>query len=99
MPVHDPQMIEALQWAKLGAFVHWLWIYLSSIIVFGFSLLTAQAIIPSLVTSGHLPEKFQRVRLMLYLVALAAFGVALAFLARAVAEANIIPQIYERWWF
>ena len=63
-------------------FLQWFWIYFPIVVTFGITLLTAHALIPSLVSTGHLPESTQKLRIPLtgFAALLFAAGVVILFL-------------------
>ena len=52
----DPIAIGSLEWREIGTLLHNLWFYLCLIVSFAVTMLTAHAIIPSLISTGHLPK-------------------------------------------
>ena len=51
----DPSFIDTDVWEALGSNLTLLWIFIGSIFILAFSLLTSLGIIPSLAGSGHIP--------------------------------------------
>ena len=94
----DPAALTNVQWTELSKLLISLWIFVGSIIVFAASLLVAHVLIPSLVESGHLPERYLRFRTSLYTVGIVFFGGAMYLIARAAGLAEVIGTFYERWW-
>ena len=97
-PVVDPEAVDALLWAAIGHWMHWLWAYLFSVVILAFSFLTAHALIPSLVSSGHLPRKFLKLRIPMYLSAAGFFGLAVFFMVWTVENTKAIEDLYNRFW-
>ncbi|MBI4297711.1 MAG: hypothetical protein HY676_04190 [Chloroflexi bacterium] len=56
----DPQPLVAQTWDKLSEIVYFLWFFLAAMSAFGGSFLLAHAIIPSLVTTGHISVRVGR---------------------------------------
>ncbi len=94
----DPDYITGANWDQLGDTLFFLWGVPLVVIVFAFSLLFARAIIPSLVTSGHLPTKVFQLRLVLYGVAAVAVGVLVWVVLNFVREIRVIEDFYFKWW-
>ena len=78
----DPKALTSVDWDNIHLFLQWFWIYFPIVVTFGFTLLIAHAIIPSLVITGHLPESTQKLRIPLtgFAVLLFAAGVVVLIL-------------------
>ena len=61
----DPKALTSVEWNNIHLFLQWFWIYFPIVVTFAITMLTAHAIIPSLVITGHLPESTQRLRMPL----------------------------------
>ena len=61
------------------------------------TLLTAHAVIPSLIITGHLPAKANAVRLPLSLFALAVFAAAVVFLILAIISTLDVANFWDRY--
>lgn len=95
----DPDFITRSDWADIGEFLLGLLFIPGLMIVFAFSMLTAHALIPSLVTSGHIPEDFSKLRRVFYIIAFAAMlGVISYFVFVAVNADRSFGDVYSRWW-
>ena len=94
----DPQFLDSEVWASIGELLTWLGLFALFVIGSGLSFLLAHAVVPSLVTTGHLPRQVEKVRIALYLVALVAFVGAVWFFIRFVVTGEVISQIYDRFW-
>ena len=78
----DPKALTSVDWNNIHLFLQWFWIYFPIVVTFGFTLLIAHAIIPSLVITGQLPESTQKLRVPLtgFAVLLFAAGVVVLIL-------------------
>ena len=94
----DPQFIDSSAWLSIGDFLTWLVVFVLFVIGFGFNFLLAHSVIPSLVTTGHLPQRAEKLRPMFYVTALVAIVGAIVFLALTSSSASVIADVYERWW-
>lgn len=92
----QPTFIDAAQWGQLVGLIHYLFLFVLSVIVFAFSLLMGHALIPSLVATNHLPRGVQRVRPLFYLMALLALGGIGFFLWNAANHLGLLRDIYPR---
>jgi hypothetical protein len=94
----DPIAIGSLEWREIGALLHNLWFYLCLIVTFAVTMLTAHAIIPSLISTGHLPRSAGLLRFSLTVTALVILAFALTVLSMAVNMAYVIETFYDRFW-
>ena len=94
----DPIAIGSLEWRELGLLLHNLWFYLLLIVTFAVTMLTAHAIIPSLISTGHLPKGAGLLRFSLTVTALVILAFALTVLSMAVNLAYVLESIYDRFW-
>ena len=95
----DPNVTGRSDWADLGEFLLGLFFVPGLMIVFALSMLTAHALIPSLVASGHLPEEARKVRPVFYVVAFAALMGVISYIAFVAVNADrSFGQVYSRWW-
>ena len=98
MPEADPAAVTAFDWSEIGNWMHWFWAYSFTIVVLALTFLTAHAIIPSLVASSHIPEKFLKLRPPMYLGVVVILGVAMMFLAWTVNNSYLLERVYNRFW-
>ncbi len=94
----DPIAIGSLEWRELGALLHNLWFYLLLIATFAVTMLTAHAVIPSLISTGHLPRSAGLLRFSLTIAAMVILAFALTVLSLAVNLAYVIERFYDRFW-
>ena len=94
----DPNYVNYPHWIEIRGLVTLLWALPVTAIGFAFVLLLSRAIIPSLVSSNHLPESVLKVRPFLYLASFVSLGLLIFVLVRATGLADIITEIYPKWW-
>mgnify|MGYP004060122751 FL=1 len=94
----DPSAIGSFEWSELGKLLHNLWFYLALIVVFAFTMLTALAIIPSLVSTRQLPAAASHFSFTLALTALAFLGLGITLMIYTENVARVLGRIYDRWW-
>ena len=94
----DPIAIGSLEWRELGTLLHNLWFYLLLIATFAVTMLTAHAVIPSLISTGHLPRSAGLLRFSLTIAAMVILAFALTVLSFAVNLAYVIERFYDRFW-
>ena len=98
MPEVDPAIVDAGLWSEIGDWLHWLWAYFFAILFIAFTFLTAHAIIPSLVESGHIPANFLKLRGPMYLGVAAFIGLAVLFMVWTVQNSLLLEDVYNRFW-
>jgi hypothetical protein len=98
MPEVDPVSVSGADWSEIGNWLHWLWAYFFCIVIIAFSFLFAHAIIPSLVTSGHLPREALKLRRPIYTGAVLFLGLAMLFLTWTVHNSHLLEKVYNRFW-
>lgn len=91
-----PESIGPAEWNSLTSLLFTLWLFALATIVFTLSFLLAHAIVPSLGITGQLPSGAARLRPVLYLVALASFGLDVWLALRLGSQLGIINLIYPR---
>ena len=77
-------------------FLQWFWIYFPLGVTFGITLLTARALIPSLVSTGHLPESTQKLRVPLTGFAFLLFAAGAVILVLGINADLDITNIWDR---
>ena len=92
----DPKALTSVEWENIHFFLQWFWIYLPIVITFAITMLTAHAIIPSLVNTGQLPESTQRLRLPLTGFAALVFVAGVVILVFGINATLDVRQVYDR---
>lgn len=94
----DPRHLDSIDWNQIYQAIFLTALFALSGIAFLGCLLLAQAIVPSLVATGHMRPTLGRVRLFFYPVAIAALSIALWALFQAVGLIKDILDFYPRFW-
>ena len=94
----DPQYITSADWRDIGNLLTFIWLILVFNIGFGFNILMAHAIIPSLISSGHLPQRVNKARRLFYAGALGAISMTAFAIGRAFVEGQFLEGIWSRLW-
>ena len=95
----DPKALTSVEWNNIHLFLQWFWIYFPIVVTFALTMLTAHALIPSLVITGHLPESAQRLRVPLTGFAALVFAAGVVILVLGINSALDVRQIYNRFIF
>ena len=77
-------------------FLQWFWIYFPIVVTFGIPLLTAHALIPSLVSTGHLPESTQKLRIPLTGFAVLLFAAGVVILILGINATLDVRNVWDR---
>ena len=94
----DPQPLSPSEWAQIGTALKFLWAALGCAIVAGFSLLTAHALITSLVDTNTIPSGWSNLRPVFYAIGLiAVVGVIVCFVFAAI-NMEWLEVRYSRYW-
>jgi hypothetical protein len=94
----DPKPLSTAEWAEVGMALKFLWLALGFALVAGPSLLTAHAIIPSVVDSKSVAAKWTKFRAPLYVLGLVCVVGIFASLFMASENVEFLERIYSRWW-
>ena len=94
----DPKPLTTAEWAEVGNALKFLWLALGFALVAGPSLLTAHAIIPSIVDTKTVAAKWSRFRAPLYVVGIICFIGIFVSLFMASENTDFLHRIYSRWW-
>ena len=95
----DPKALTTVEWNNIHLFLQWIWIYFPLVVTFAITMLTAHALIPSLVITGHLPESAQRLRVPLTGFAVLVFAAGVVIFVLVINSALDVRQIYNRFIF
>jgi hypothetical protein len=95
----DPSAISQFTWHEISKLLHNLWYFFALIFVAAMFLVTSLAIIPSLVSSGHLPRTANLFRFSMVLTALALVGLAITIFVYSYELTRVImDSFYDRYW-
>ena len=98
----DPSRFTFVNWSDTSSILLFIWLFVISVIGFASALLLAHAVIPSLLTSGHVPEGMRSLvakqRLPLYLLAILMLGVVAFWLSAATDAAHELRRFWPRDW-
>jgi hypothetical protein len=94
----DPKPLTTAEWAEVGTALKFLWLALGFAVVAGPSLLTAHAIIPSVIDTKSIAAKWSKLRAPLYLLGGVCVVGILGSLFMASENLEFIERVYPRWW-
>ena len=94
----DPRVIGLESWSELGQLLRSLWLAVLFIVLFASNMILGHIMIPSFLTSGHIPDSFRKARPPLYGLATVSFVLAMFFLARAVDYAGVLRNFWPDYW-
>ncbi len=93
----DPKALTTANWQDISAWLTFFWIYVPVVFTFAVTLLTAHAIIPSLIRTGHIPLGINKLRIPMTAFAAVLFVVAAALMVMIVITAQSVENIYDRY--
>ena len=92
----DPKALTSTDWHNIHLFLQWFWIYFPLVAAFAFTMLTAYAIIPSAVSTGHLPSSAAKLKLPLTLFALLIAVAAIIILILGINQTLDVRNFWNR---
>lgn len=94
----DPQPLTPSEWGQLGISLRFMWVALGAAFFAGPVLLTAHAIIPSLVDTETINPRWSKARPVFYVLGLLAVAAIIACLVLAVINMGWLETRYSRYW-
>ena len=94
--LEDPKALTSVEWNNIHMFLQWFWIYFPIVVTFGLTLLIAHAVIPSMVSTGQLPESTQKLRVPLTGVAVLLFVAGALILSLGINAQLDVKENYDR---
>ena len=95
----DPKALTTANWQDISAWLTFFWIYVPVVFTFAVTLLTAHAIIPSLIRTGHIPPGTNKLRVPMTAFAAVLFVGAAALMVMVVITAQSVENFYDRYLF
>ena len=92
----DPKALDSADWNNIHLFLQWFWIYFPLIVTFSLTMLTAYALIPSAVATGHLPASASRLRIPLTAFALLVVAAAIVILILGISQTLEVRNFWNR---
>lgn len=93
----DPKALTSANWNDIHVWLTWFWIYLPLVITFAVTMLTAHAVIPSLIATGHLPASTARWRWPLSGFAFLVFVAAVVVLVLGINKTLDVENFWDRY--
>jgi hypothetical protein len=95
----DPFAPNTAEWNEIAQTITFLTLALLSAFITGPSFLTAHAIIPSLIGTKTISEKYNKLRPILYLIGFIGLGCIIAFFCLAYINIyEVLQRIYPSFW-
>lgn len=92
----DPKALTGANWQDIHVWLQFFWIYFPLVLTFAVSVLTAHAIIPSLVNTGHISERANRLRVPLTVFAFGVFVAAVVLMVLVINSALNVEKFWDR---
>ena len=93
----DPKALTSFDWNNIHVWLTLFWIYVPLVLTFALTMLTAHALIPSLVITKHLPASANRARLPLTGFALMVLIAAIVMMVLVINETLNVENFYDRY--
>lgn len=93
----DPKALTSANWNDIHVWLTWFWIYLPLVITLGLTMVTAYAIIPSLIITGHLPASASRLKIPLTGFAFLVFVAAIVIFVLVVNSTLDVAKFWDRY--
>ena len=93
----DPKTLTAANWQDIHIWLQFFWIYFPLIVTFAVTILTAHAIIPSLINSKHAPESLTRLRTPLTGFAFLVLAAAVVMMVMVIINTLNVAKFWDRW--
>ena len=95
----DPKGLTSANWNDIHVWLTLFWTYFPLVVTFALSMLTAHAIIPSLIITGHLPASASRLKAPLTGFAILVLIAAIVILAFGMNQTLNLEKFWDRWLF
>jgi hypothetical protein len=95
----DPIALTTENWQDISVWLTFFWIYVPVVFTFAVTLLTAHAIIPSLIRTGHIPEGANKLRIPMTGFAAVLLIVGVFLMVNIVIAAQNLEKFYDRYFF
>ena len=92
----DPKALDSTDWNNIHLFLQWFWIYFPLVVAFALTMLTAYALIPSAVATGHLPASASKLKIPLTAVALLFVVAAIIMLILGINQTLDVRNFWDR---
>ena len=95
----DPKALSSANWNDIHLWLTYFWIYVPLVLTFAFTILTAHALIPSLINTGHIPTSVGRLRIPLTFFAALVFIAAVFMMVLTINKTLDLAKFWDRWLF
>lgn len=93
----DPKALSSANWNDIHFWLTYFWIYVPLVLTFALTLLTAHAIIPSLIITRQLPASAGRLKFPLTAFAALVFVAAVVMGVLTVERTVDLARFWDRW--
>ena len=95
--LEDPNALNSANWNDIHVWLTFFWVYVPLVLTFALTMLTAHAIIPSLVITGHLPASANRLKIPLTGFSLLVMVAAVVMLVLGIERTLDLERFWDRW--
>ena len=93
----DPKALTSANWHDIHVWLTYFWTYLPLVFTFALTMLTAHAVIPSLIVTGHLPASASRWRMPLSGFAFLVLVAAVVMLVLGISQTLNVEKFWDRY--
>ena len=93
----DAKPLSSANWTDIHFWLTYLWIYVPLVLTFALTMLTAHAIIPSLIITGHIPASAGKFKIPMTGFAILILAAAVVMMVLAVNRTLDIEKFWDRW--
>ena len=93
----DIQARTSENWNDIHYWLTYFWIYVPLVLTFALTMVTAHAIIPSLIITGQLPESAGKIRVAMTAFAAMVFVAAVIMMVLTVDRTLDLEKFWDRW--
>ena len=94
----EPAPLGAAQWSELGSMLFAMWMVVIFIVLFAANMLVGHNLLPTFVASRHVPESFEKARLLFYAFAVICFAIAMYFLVSTIQQGVVLQSFWPDYW-
>ena len=95
--LEDPEALTSANWNDIHIWLTWFWTYVPLVLTFALTMLTAYAIIPSLIITGHIPASANRLKIPLTGFAFLVLVAAVVILVLGINRTLDIEKFWDRY--
>ncbi len=93
----DPKALSSANWNDIHFWLTYFWIYVPLVLTFALAMLTAHAIIPSLIITGQLPASAGKAKIPLTVFSALVLAAAVVMMVLTIERTLDLAKFWDRW--